>query len=461
MKIRLWRGFHSEALAQEIRATWEKDELLILCPPYLENFDFAPYLPAGEISFIGDWAELSLPALTALPRAEVYSERPVLGVFTSGTVSGEPRLVLYTKSCINASLDAIFDLFEAARVRTIFCYAQPFHTFGLLLGYVLSFKIGAKLITPDGKYSSKAHEKRLAVRDPDLLTLGTPAHFYDLIQFQNKQAQNHESAIAPSYSCIMGGASVSVKLWQDVRRDLKIEMPSIGYGCSEASPGITHLPPGHPPKEDAEIGFALGNLISDFTRDAVSIQGASLCLAIIDKEGVDFSKQRKIRDTIRRRADGALIFEGRSDLVINRGGEKLSLELLESAALSELAIEVLAVAVPDERLGEDLGLLIKTSTKSLCSQTKSLSSQTKSLSSQTKSLSSQTKSLSSQTESQHRIILQRLQDYFLLKHRVRLEPSLCEFVQELPRNSSFKPDRKRARHLIEAKAILHQQRHKA
>ena len=412
--IRLWRGFHSPELLSAVRDAWSTNELLVLCPPYLESFNFCRHLPEGAIELGGEWGDLRLPSLalsssSSSPEARPkYSAKPVLGVFTSGTVSGEPRLVLYTRENINASLDAIFGLFDATKVEQIFCYAQPFHTFGLLLGYVLSLKLGVELITPEGKYSSASHDRRLALTNPNLLTLGTPAHFYDLISVLAKQNRT----IAPSYSCIAGGASVSVGLWNKMRDTLQIEAPSIGYGCTEAAPGITHLPPGLAPKEDGEIGFALSNLNSVFSADGVDISGPSLCLAIIDSKGVDFSKHRMIYDKIRTREDGVHVFEGRTDLVINRGGEKISPEVLESSMFSALGVEALCVPVPNERLGSDLAFLVEDGS-----------------------------------------IREQTIEHFAKNHRLRIDPTLVKVVEDFPRNASFKPNRKEAAAMINSSVL--------
>jgi acyl-CoA synthetase (AMP-forming)/AMP-acid ligase II len=381
-----------------VREAWENSSLAIICPPHLDTLDFCRFLPEGPIELVGDWGNLVLPPSSAKPH---YPELPILGVFTSGTEAGTPRLVLYTRQNITASLNAIVGLFDRRRIEQIFCYAQPFHTFGLLLGYVLSLELGCELLTPDGKYSSAAHQKRLALSNPHLLTLGTPVHFYDLLT----AAQNEGRQVSPTYSCIIGGAVVSVELWHKVRDILQIEEPSIGYGCSEASPGISHLPPGRAPHEDGEIGFLLGSLATVVTPDFVSLSGASLCLGVIDDTGVDFATERKIRDALKKREDGVLIYAGRTDLVLNRGGIKVSLEALERSILNTLGIEVICVAIPDQRLGHELGILVKQADRG---------------------------------------VFEELQELTMANCHVRLQSELCRFIGDFPRSATAKPDRQAA-----------------
>src|ERR1044072_8817899 len=114
MRIRVWQGFHSEEIKKLIGETWlSDDQLLILAPPGVNANDFLPAIEATR-----EW-----PA------------RPVLGLFTSGTTAGGKKSFLYSKANIRASLEGILKFFDVSRIDSIFCYPQPFHTFGLLLGY--------------------------------------------------------------------------------------------------------------------------------------------------------------------------------------------------------------------------------------------------------------------------------------------------------------------------------------
>lgn len=400
MKIRICSGrnsYHSDSVLSLVHDSWQTDTPLIFCPPHLEDFGWLKNLPEGELEWRGDFR-----GPTTVERAGIdYPERPILGVFTSGTLSGSPRLVLYTKAEIESSLSAIMSLFDTKRIRTIFSYAQPFHTFGLLLGYVLSMKLGARLITPEGKYSSRSHLKRIELEDANVLTLGTPTHFYDLLLHAGPEG------LAPSYSCIVGGAGVSVGLWRQIQSRLRIEKPSIGYGCTEASPGITHLPPGVEPREDNEIGFPLPSLHARVEPSYLTISGPSLCLGVVDENGADFTSERVIRDSVEARDDGRWVFRGRSDLILNRGGEKFSLERLESVIFSHLGLAALALAVPDPRLGQNLGLLLP-------------------------------------NELDHESAFESVRSLLVREFGLRLEREQCCFVAEFPAHASAKPNRREA-----------------
>src|SRR5687768_14209246 len=106
-------GFHSKFLLEAVARAWKTGETLIVRPPHIKSFE------VPEV--VKKWKP---------------SEQPILGVFTSGTVNGTPKLVFYSKTNIESSLTSIRSLFDVKRIEKIFCYPQPTHTFGLILGYV-------------------------------------------------------------------------------------------------------------------------------------------------------------------------------------------------------------------------------------------------------------------------------------------------------------------------------------
>jgi acyl-CoA synthetase (AMP-forming)/AMP-acid ligase II len=362
----------------------------------------------------GAWTEFeraSLKTLSGLHEAAFDGPtdlpfKPVLGVFTSGTMSASPRLVLYSKANLRAALEGIYSLFDSSRIEHVFCYPQAFHTFGLTLGYLSSVLYGWELHTPRGKYGRASHDERLALKDENLLTLGTPTHFYDLLQIVRGGRE-----IAPSYSAIVGGAGVSRDLWRAIRSDLKIEAPSIGYGCTEAAPGISHLAPGVEPSRDNEIGRPLNSISPSLTSEGVEIAGASLCRAIIQNGKIEFPEKVVIRDQVE--GGDSWTFNGRLDLTLNRGGQKFSLEAIEKVLQESLRADVVAAAVSDTRLGEDLGLAVI-------------------------------------TPGSREKFLALAQDLLMREFSLKVTPEKIVFVDEFPLNECSKLDRKATQRQIEA-----------
>jgi acyl-CoA synthetase (AMP-forming)/AMP-acid ligase II len=273
---------------------------------------------------------------------------------------GKPRLVLYSRANIDSSLDAILSVFDRDRIDAIFSYPQPFHTFGLILGYLQSLVTGKPLIAPPGRYTSDFQSawQTAARAHPGLLTLGTPTHFQDLV----KAVTDANLTPSATYSAIIGGAATPRALWIALRDRAKISAPSIGYGCTEASPGLTHLPPGVEPEVDGEIGAILPKTDLVLVPGVgIEFSGPQLCLATIQDGKIHFPTRVLILDRLRERAPGHFLFEGRYDLVFNRGGVKFSLEEIESHLKTVFpSSDFLCVATKDERLGEDLGVLWST-----------------------------------------------------------------------------------------------------
>jgi predicted hotdog family 3-hydroxylacyl-ACP dehydratase len=329
-EVIIHQGHHSLETQNLIQDAWKNQKCLILCPAHVKDTQFIK--------------DLKIP------------KNIILGIFTSGTMSGKPRLVFYTKKNIESSLRSIRELFETEKIDQIFCYPQPTHTFGLTLGYIHAIHHNLKLTFHEGAYSSDAHRKWFSVQTPGLLTLGTPTHFIDLIGW----LKTNNLTPKKSYSAILGGAPVAKQLWQQLVDILKIEKPSVGYGATEASPGITHLAPGAEPKCDGAIGKLLtGVTLEPVESGGFIFSGDNVCEAIADETGLHFQKRIHIKDDLSKTATDSYIFNVRADLIINRGGLKISPELIESQLLTEFNLKSICIPFYSERLGEDIGLVVQ------------------------------------------------------------------------------------------------------
>ncbi|MEQ1878165.1 MAG: class I adenylate-forming enzyme family protein [Bdellovibrionia bacterium] len=368
MNITLWRGTHSKELQGFVARAWRRNELLILCPPGLSSFDFLKFFPEesvfSNLILAGEWDaaataafEKSRASIRDFSRAQ-FPTGAVYGVFTSGTTSGAPRLVLYSKSNVEFSLNAIRSLFDTSELTGIFSYPQPTHTCGVTLGYVHAFLHGIELHTGTGKYSRRHHSEWMDCVDSGMLTLGTPVHFHDLVV-----ACGEASFFPPnSYSCIVGGAKTTVALWKSLRDRLNIRKPSIGYGATEASPGLAQLAPGLPPEQDGDIGsFLPGIKTNIIPGTGIEFEGPNACLALIRENKIQFPQRILIRDELNRSVGGRLIFQGRTELTLNRGGIKIPLEIAEDVLSQELGVSAICVITPDARLGEELGVVARSS----------------------------------------------------------------------------------------------------
>jgi hypothetical protein len=120
------------------------------------------------------------------------------------------------------------------------------------------------------------------------------------------------------------------------------------------------LPPGMPPLEDGEMGFKLPGVNIEIRENkGLEFSGKNLCLAMINVEGTVFPESFLIPDNVRLRKDGVFVYDGRTDFILNRGGEKFSLEQMESMIRERFKIKVICVALPERRLENELGVVVE------------------------------------------------------------------------------------------------------
>lgn len=354
-KIIIWSGHHSSEIKQLITETYHSSDcMLILCPPRIKDLDpWLNYLPSGMVEFRGDFqGQKSFLHTSSI----TYPEPPSFGLFSTGTVDNA-KLILYSKKNFKASIEGIFSFFKELNIKSIFSYPQPYHIFGLALGYLTALINKWELFYPEGTYSKEAHQAWLKCGEENgekLLTLGTPTHFLDAMSF----CKDHALVPASSLTSIVGGAKVEKKLWHSLQTELKISKPSIGYGCSETSPGVAHLPPGLAPLEDGDLGTLLPNGQLRDVGNSFMYQGDNVCLAMIQNGEIIFPKgEYLLSDLLSQDERGHYHFRSRVGLVLNRGGEKFNLEEIETIIKTHFHCRSIAMAVEDPRLGQELGIL--------------------------------------------------------------------------------------------------------
>lgn len=356
--LHLWKGHHCQKVYELIKKALEDELTLILFPP--RKVEFGPILEKlsySSLTIHQKELEENFPKLQSSQISKLNINDIAFGIFSSGTSGSEDKLLLYSKENLECATKGIISFFNKYKPQTIFCYPGPYHIFGLSLGYAMSILNNFKLVTSPGKYSKDAHKKWVETsktHGSNMMTLGTPTHFKDLSDFLNDDVHPYKTLTS-----ITGGALVKVSDWKLQKDKLNILAPSIGYGCSEASPALTHLPPGICPEVDGDLGHAIPNVnISTSKENGLEFSGDNLCKHIITKNDILSPKSFIIRDHIIKK-DNKFYYKGRLDFVLNRGGEKFSLESIEKVIREKCKLEVITFRIPDKRLGEDLGIAIE------------------------------------------------------------------------------------------------------
>ncbi len=108
-----------------------------------------------------------------------------------------------------------------------------------------------------------------------------------------------------------------------------------------------------------------------------------------------------------------LVYQGRHELTLNRGGEKFSLEHLEREINRTLQLDVLCLAIPHSRLGQDLGILVQSELQEAAASIK-----------------------------------HRIKEFLRITVGSQFDLSHFAFTKEFPKNSSIKTDRMEATRIL-------------
>jgi hypothetical protein len=103
--------------------------------------------------------------------------------------------------------------------------------------------------------------------------------------------------------------------------------------------------------------------IQEMGEQGISFKGPNVCLAIFENENLATQSEIILRDHLISKKENQnspvrFNYLGRTDLVLNRGGQKISLEAIESELGHYLERSCLCLSFFEQRLGEDLGILI-------------------------------------------------------------------------------------------------------
>ena len=145
--------------------------------------------------------------------AQLLAIHPTLDAFLAERLTGRNWFAQITDPAEQEStardfmdqLAAIHALLDTAHLRAIHCLPQPFHTFGLTLGYVASIVLDRPLVALEGRYGPAAVDHWLSTPKQGVLTLGAPTHFHDLVA----RVQGRGVTVDPSAASIVGGAPVT------------------------------------------------------------------------------------------------------------------------------------------------------------------------------------------------------------------------------------------------------------
>lgn len=301
--------------------------------------------------------------------------------YTSGT-TGMPKAVMLTHHNIlnNAWFSALAMHFGH---EDRLCIPVPFyHCFGMVLGNLLCFSIGATAVIPCEHFNPEAV---LAAIEQELCTAvhGVPTMFIAELEHPQFQTFKLESL----RTGIMAGAPCPPALLTRVMEDLHCREILIGYGETEASP-LTHLTTREdsfnrrtetvgrnlPHQEvkiiDTDSGQTLprGEVGEICFRGYHVMQGyyanPEATAEAIDKQGWLHSGDLGMMDQ-----DGYINITGRLKDMVIRGGENIYPREIEDLLFTHADIAEAAVfGIPDDFYGEELAAWIQLHPTASCSE---------------------------------------------------------------------------------------------
>jgi oxalate---CoA ligase len=295
--------------------------------------------------------------ITAFDRSPVTSANPGGGIFlsTSGT-TGTPKGILLPDEQLAHTAVSVVEAHRLTRSDRGYCSLPLFHVNAEVVGVLATLKAGAYLAV-DRKFSRRGFWD--IIRDRDITWVNAVPAIISILSMD-------PPADPPATLRFVRSASAPLPLASLERFEKAVGVPIIEtYGMTEAASMITANPldgprkpgsAGKPAGSQVRVAAADGTAAAAGEIGRVMIRGAGIIKAyasggrpgVIDADGWLDTSDLGYLD-----ADGYLFLVGRSDDVINRGGEKIYPREIEEILLAQPGVRSAAViGAADEVLGE-------------------------------------------------------------------------------------------------------------
>ncbi|WP_017615643.1 (2,3-dihydroxybenzoyl)adenylate synthase [Nocardiopsis salina] len=353
------KGFDYQDLAEELRA-----EVPTLEWAVISGAARGGNLTLEELLAPGDDPE---GARARLDRDRPEGDDPALFLLSGGT-TGLPKLIVRTHNDYVHNIKATTAV-SALDEDSVYLVAMPVsHNFPLACPGVLgALLLGARVISVPSPNPAKIFPVIAAESVTD--TAVVPAVAQKWIEFE----QEHRTGNLESLRAVqVGGSRMPDELARKVRSVLGCTLQQV-FGMAEGLINMTRLDDpeevicttqGRPVSEADEVRI-VDPLMEDLPDGS---PGAILTRGPYTPRGYYSAPEANAKsfapggwyssgDIVERRSDGNLVVQGRDKDMINRGGEKVSAEEIESLVhqIPGLGI-VAAVSMPDEVLGEKVCL---------------------------------------------------------------------------------------------------------
>lgn len=286
---------------------------------------------------------------------------------TSGTTS-RPKLVPLTHNNVCASARNIVNSLALAPDDLCLNVMPLFHIHGLIGAVLSSLSVGAGVVCTPGFQASNFFEWTRDFK-PTWYSAVPTMHQAILARARENAEAIQGNGFRFIRSC---SSALSPSVMAELEKTFRVPVVE-AYGMTEASHQMTinPLPPrqrkpgsvGVPTGVQIGIMDVAGNLLPATNSGEVVVRGPSVTLGY---ESNPEANQKSFVDRWFRTGDqgyldseGYLFLTGRMKELINRGGEKISPREIDELLLSHPAVaQALAFAIPDEKLGEEIGAAV-------------------------------------------------------------------------------------------------------
>ncbi|MCW5981149.1 MAG: AMP-binding protein [Bryobacteraceae bacterium] len=319
-----------------------------------------PGAPAG-------WFHLKLTSTPAERPAFGAAEDVALALHTSGTTS-RPKVVPLTQANLLASARQIGATLRLGPDDRCLNVMPLFHIHGLAGALLSSIAAGAQVVCTPGFHAPSFFDWLDEFR-PTWYSAVPTMHQAIL----SRVASNREKASRSSLRFIRSSsAALAPRVMSELEGAFGVPVVE-SYGMTEASHQMASnpLPPGV--RKPGSVGLAAGpdvavmddagDLLPVGARGEIVVRGPSITAGYENNPAANRSAFTngwfRTGDQGFLDEDGYLFLTGRLKEIINRGGEKISPREIDEVLLEHPAVaQAVAFALPDARLGEDIGAAI-------------------------------------------------------------------------------------------------------
>lgn len=266
-----------------------------------------------------------------------------LGFFTGGT-SGEPELVTHSQETLRCAVSGLVDRIGPSPLDSVCCL--PLWHVGGWMQIERAWATQGQVVFCDYRDLSKKENRDILLGKWISLV---PTQLHELLK-----SQSAVDCLKLAKGIFVGGAGMSLPIVQASRSLMLPICPC--YGSSETA-GMVTLLSSHLFLDGVDgAGEALCHASVQVDQDTqhVEVQSSSLCLS---RGNQDFQTNSWLRtpDLGYINSHNSLVITGRSDRVINSGGEKIQPEVIERILYtSGLVGQCLVYGEPSDKWGESV-----------------------------------------------------------------------------------------------------------